>query len=220
MIIINKLKVMGNCCPNNYSSAKEGNIPLLQPTLGSDYEEGKPLTKEHLKRATISILFATYKKNMARKQKLQSQRAKALKTDITEDYLRLVRETSELEKTSFGESKTEVLGKLKVTREAYDTAKTSYPGIMQEAMRDVVRAIREDKNMNRAKSLDLVHKYKQAYDASNFFLNSKPESAKNLSEAYEGNNLLNYTDVYVADKLYNEFKLLPIELYALISEYE
>eukprot|EP00826_Nyctotherus_ovalis_P048408 TRINITY_DN5701_c0_g1_i11.p1 TRINITY_DN5701_c0_g1~~TRINITY_DN5701_c0_g1_i11.p1 ORF type:complete len:214 (-),score=80.73 TRINITY_DN5701_c0_g1_i11:96-737(-) len=210
---------MGNCCPK--SAASSGiDEPLLHPTLGSDFEEGKALTEEQLKRLTTSVVFAGYRKDIERRRRLQAQRAKIVKGGLSEEYLRLARETSELEKTCCSAAEVEVLGKLKVTKEEYEKAKESFSGILGAAMEGVMRAIREGKNLSRAKALDLAHKYQQAYDEANFVLNSKPENARKLSDIYEGNDLIGYVDLFVADKLYNEFKMLPIEVHAFISEHE
>ena len=212
---------MGNCCPRNaMGSPVNLNEPLLNPTLGVDYEQDKPLTEEHLKRVLSDIYFTQYKTQLSQKRKLQGQRAKSVKNGLNDDYINLVADTVKLEESIHKQSEDYVLSTLRVNHEAYKTAQGSFnmESIIELAMKEVLRAIRGVKHLESAKASDLVNKYQVVYDQSQFMLNSNPERAQKLSMLFTNDSYLTYTDMVVADRLYNDFKMLPLEIQAYLPE--
>eukprot|EP00826_Nyctotherus_ovalis_P066711 TRINITY_DN9890_c0_g2_i1.p1 TRINITY_DN9890_c0_g2~~TRINITY_DN9890_c0_g2_i1.p1 ORF type:complete len:218 (+),score=77.80 TRINITY_DN9890_c0_g2_i1:147-800(+) len=216
---------MGMCCAKGSSKKNEGIIIAVDETLSTDYTDKKTMAKDDLRILLNKISVLEYNTKLYDKRSLQAQRAKGVKIGVNERYVELVRETKKLEDEVSAAVKAQVLEEYKVPSESFESALLSPDAteVSSAALMNLFKAIRESRQklgLNEAATAELGRNYESTYHRCNFMLNSSPAIAKDLSELYGDNQHVNYLDVIVADSLYYEYNLLPVELMAFIDDSE
>ena len=89
----------------------------------------------------------------------------------------------------------------------------STKGLLEE-----IRELEQKLGLNTAKIRKMNEMYHESYSKCDFMMRSFPEISQELSYIFEDELYLSYTDIVAADNIYNEFKLLPIEIQAFIDE--
>ena len=196
---------------------------MVDEMLSGTYEDKKPLSKEDLKIILNKIAIMTYNTKLYEKRNLQAQRSKLLKNGLNNNYLELLTNTKKLEEEVNNAVKAQVLEDYKVPQESYDAVKQSEDAkeVKEAVIGTLHQAIRDNRiklGLTEKLSIELGQKYQSEYDKTNFLLNSNPEMASKLSVIYDDTQIVNYVEVMVADNMYNQFKLLPIEIQAFIEE--
>ena len=216
---------MGGCCQ---SSSKNEGIPIDIPsdkpekTYGDDYV----FTEEDVIKIMKEIYCAKYNNKLYEKRNLQARRAKALhenKTKLNPEYIKLAKESKELESNALREAEKNIFEKYKINVESFNTAKgkieeeklveDSTKGLLEE-----IRELEQKLGLNTAKIRKMNEMYHESYSKCDFMMRSFPEISQELSYIFEDELYLSYTDIVAADNIYNEFKLLPIEIQAFIDE--
>eukprot|EP00826_Nyctotherus_ovalis_P066245 TRINITY_DN9773_c0_g1_i5.p1 TRINITY_DN9773_c0_g1~~TRINITY_DN9773_c0_g1_i5.p1 ORF type:complete len:216 (-),score=59.51 TRINITY_DN9773_c0_g1_i5:140-787(-) len=185
--------------------------------ISRGYRSEGVLSEDDLKLISKHLICSRYMKRIGEQRKLQARRAKALSKKLGDDYVKLVSETRQLEDAIELEAQKETLSKLKVFPEDYEAAKPSLhaEAILQPSLREASKLIRSATALSPDKAERLNDRYQKTYEAANFVLNTSPDKARELSLLLsEG---VDYVDVVVADMLYSEFRLLPLEVLSLVS---
>ena len=211
------------CCLKGSAKKNEGISIMVDEMLSGTYEDKKPLSKEDLKIILNKIAIMTYNTKLYEKRNLQAQRSKLLKNGLNNNYLELLTNTKKLEEEVNNAVKAQVLEDYKVPQESYDAVKQSEDAkeVKEAVIGTLHQAIRDNRiklGLTEKLSIELGQKYQSEYDKTNFLLNSNPEMASKLSVIYDDTQIVNYVEVMVADNMYNQFKLLPIEIQAFIEE--
>ena len=216
---------MGMCCAKGNNKRNEGVMITIEELLSADYSDKKPLTMDDLRIVLSRMLILEYNMKLYDKRNLQAQRARVLKTGLSEKYVELVRETRKLDDDISSAVKTQVLEDYKTPSESFEASITSFNAkeTAEAALMNLHKGIRENRKklgLSESAAVNLVRGYQNAFDKCNFMLNSSPGFAKQLSELYDENQRVNYIELTTADSLYNEFNLLPIEMLAFIEDNE
>ena len=212
---------MGNCCG---SSRKNEGIPIdVYESVGPIYKETNILTENDLKIIMKRIYTIQYNSKLYEKRSLQAQRANALKKELGNEYLQLVIKSQTFEKNILDTAKKEALKALQVDTNAFNKIYDSIniTDVKRMAMNAVFERIRDKQDklgLSESAYSKLMSRSEIAYDECDFQLNSHPDIALQLSNAYDEDSYFSCEDVMMADKLYSEFRLLPIEIYAFIDE--
>jgi len=213
---------MGMCCPGS-PSIKEDTIAIpLNENLSKQFSHSDIFTKEDIETILKQIVFTEYNTKLYEKRKLQGQRAQAVKVEVGKKYLELMKDTKKLQRENFRVVEEQVLNKLSINPENYQSAKVSLniKEIEDSVLKTLLKAIRDTQSklgITDTIANDLINSYHQTYHKANFLMNSKPELAMSLSELFQEEFASNYLDVLIADLLYDKYKLLPIEVLAFVD---
>eukprot|EP00826_Nyctotherus_ovalis_P044040 TRINITY_DN4714_c0_g1_i2.p1 TRINITY_DN4714_c0_g1~~TRINITY_DN4714_c0_g1_i2.p1 ORF type:complete len:248 (+),score=73.78 TRINITY_DN4714_c0_g1_i2:98-745(+) len=213
---------MGICCPGG-PSIKDDTIAIpLNESLSKQFAHSDIFTKDDVEAILKQIVFTEYNTKLYEKRKLQKQRAQVAKEEVSKKYLELMKDTKKLDKENFAAVEEQVLKKFSINPESYQAAKASLnmKEIEDAVLESLLKTIRETRNklgITDAIATDLMNSYQQTYDRANFLLNSKPELAMSLSELFQHEFGANYLDIIIADLLYDKYKLLPIEMLAIVE---
>lgn len=214
------LPFMGSCCVN---TQKNIGIPVdFSARLSSGYSQDGILTQSDMVTILKLVFTLQYNEKLYEKRALQAQRARALREGFGERYLELAEETQDLERLIFACMEKRVLQELNVASKVYYDAKDymDMKDIVMAAMADVLQAIRDSRQrlgLRNSGYKKLLTIYQSVYNECDFILNSQPDTALRFSNLYDEESYLSCEDVMMSDALYKEFKLLPIEIYALIE---
>ena len=216
---------MGNCWRS--SSENEGiNInERLAPML--DLSTKTKLTESDVEMITKRIHVIEYNTKLYEKRNLQSQRAKFLSANNkkpNDQYLALIRETKELENEILETATEQVLKDYKVNIKIFKESievlnKEKIDSEVTKALKEEITGLQMKLGLNEKKLGELNVKYKDTYREADFMLSSHPDIAQRLSLLFENELCLNSSDVIASDILYDEYKLLPIELVSFVNEY-
>lgn len=213
---------MGICCPGG-PSIKDDTIAIpLNESLSKQFAQSDIFTKDDVEAILKQVVFTEYNTKLYEKRKLQKQRAQAAREELNTKYLALMKDTKKLGKENFAAVEELVLKKFSVNPESYQAAKASLnmkeiEDAVLESLYNTIRETRNKLGITDAIATDLMNSYQQTYDRANFLLNSKPELAMSLSELFQHEFGPNYLDIIIADLLYDKYKLLPIEMLAIVE---
>ena len=211
------------CCSNRNSKKNEGVMIVMDETLSSDYSDKKTISKEDLRIILNKIYILEYNMKLYDKRNLQAQRAKELKSGLNKNYVELVKKAKKLEDDISEAVRIQVLETFKVPSESFESTLASSDSgeIIEASLMNLYKAIRNNKKklgLSEARFIQLTNNYDNTYDKCNFLLTSSPECAQQLSEIYDDNQSISYIQLVVADSLYYEYSLLPIEVQAFIED--
>lgn len=215
---------MGNCCRS--SSRNEGIKLEENVTPMPNLSEKARLTESEVEMILKRAYMVEYNNKLYEKRNLQSRRAKLLSGNNkkpNDQYLKLIEETQELETELLKEAITKVLEDCKADPKVFEKSKEGLDKdkLDEKLARNLMEEIKElrDKlGLNADKVIELNEKYRRAYDEANFMLSSYPDMAQKLASLFENELYLDYIDLVAADTLYDEYKLLPIEIVSFVED--
>ena len=215
---------MGNCFRS--SSRNEG-ISLEQNLVPlPDMHEKTELTESEVEMILKRVHMLAYSMRLYEKRNIQSKRAKLLSgngNNPNNQYIKLVEDTKELENEILKEAKKKVLADCKVDPNVFEESeklsdlKKINESIAQGLMEEI-KGLRDKLGLNEDKVIELNKKFRTAYDQVNFSLSSYPDVGQRLSTLFETETYLACTDFLAADILYNDYKLLPIEILSFVED--
>ena len=190
----------------------------IKGEISHRYRNEGMLTENDIKFIFKHLISSKYNKRINEQRKLQARRSKALNKSFGPDYIKLVNETKELEDSIIREVEKDILNNLKVDIRDYNIAKESYDikVLVKPVIEDIAKVIHSSLAIDPTKIRKLNSSYQKAYEEVNFILNASVDKAKELSIAYDDTYGINYVDVMVADKIYKDFKFLPLEIISLV----
>ena len=135
----------------------------------------------------------------------------------------MAKKSKDLKVITLKEAEKYIFEKYKINVESFNTAKgkieeeklieDSIKGLLEE-----IRELEQKLGLNEEKIKKMNEMYHESYNKCDFMMRSIPEISQELSYIFEDELYLSYTDIVAADSIYNEFKLLPIEVQAFIDE--
>lgn len=215
---------MGNCCRS--SSRNEG-INLEENLAPLPNLSGKKILTESEVLTILKRAYTVeYNTKLYEKRNLQSRRAKILsgnKKKPNDQYLGLIQQTKELEAGVFKEAIVKVLKDCKVDPKVFEASKeklkkNKLDEAVAKSLMEEIKELRDKLGLNEDKVIELKEKYRAAYDEADFMLSSYPDIAQKLAALFENELYLEYTDFVATDTLYNDYKLLPIEMVSFTED--
>ena len=190
--------------------------------IGKEYESTKILTEDDVKKIIKAMIYLEYNTRIRDKRSLQAKRAGELNNGLSKNYLQLLRETKEIDNEIKPIVEAKVLTDYKVNPEDFKTARESMntENIVNEVMETLLKSIFNKKEalcISGCDVLDIEEKLQNQYDEANFKLNANPEISMEIESLYKDEVYITSTDILVADAMYKDYKLLPLELQAMIG---
>jgi len=214
---------MGNCCTRNAINRNNGVFVNLNQTLSPTYQQHQQLNEEDVRMILKRIIYLDYNAKLPEKRKLQQQRKKILDKEIGEEYVKIMEDSKKLELDVYREMKTQVLNDLKIEKDNYEQAlpPLNIKTITEEVTKSLLNDIRINKSklgISKSNVVEIKKNYPTVYDKCHKKLAEIPDIARRLSDLYEEDLFLNYIDAITADTLYNNYKLLPLEIQAFLID--
>ena len=209
---------MGVCC--YYVDKADKNEFIVPDRVNEDVKSKGVLNKNRMAEIMEFIIINQYERTKKEQSNLQKQRVEILKQGLTEKYVESIKELKEFETKSFEDIEKNVVRQNGIKINDYNNAKNNLD--MKEIMDNAIKnnsdklkeSIRNKNpvfNENRLRTL-----YKDKHDSCSSMISSNPIIARELLEIYTIEDYISHIDILTADKLYDEFKLLPLEIQLFI----
>ncbi len=174
--------------------------------------------KEIMKR----IMFMQYNARLYDKRSLQAKRSAALKSGISKEYVELLQETKTLHDECFKEVRDKVLRELKITLDTFETGKKSADlsairSEIKSALYDAIRANKQKLGVSDAMAKEISSKYQAVYTKCDYMSGAKPDLAREASKLFGEDSYVGYVEIMVADSLFDDYRLLPLEIEAFVE---
>ena len=213
---------MGCACNTEDHLEYEMILSYDNESIGKEYESTKILTEDDVRKIIKAMIYLEYNTRIRDKRSLQAKRAGELNNGLSKNYLQLLRETKEIDNEIKPIVEAKVLTDYKVNPEDFKTARESMntENIVNEVMETLLKSIFNKKEalcISGCDVLDIEEKLQNQYDEANFKLNANPEISMEIESLYKDEVYITSTDILVADAMYKDYKLLPLELQAMIG---